>query len=69
MILRYCFYCRFHSIKEMDGQRWSHCSKENLWSKYTKCVMQTALESFLQRENSGGKRTFSALDHVYSDKD
>jgi hypothetical protein len=53
----------------MDGQRWSHCSKENLWSKYTKCVMQTALESFLQRENSGGKRTFSALDHVYSDKD
>jgi len=50
MLLRSFFKCRFHEIKESDGEQMSSCRRENCWSRYSKCVAMKALNSFLEHE-------------------
>ena len=69
MFLRCCVSCKYHNIKIEDGQKLSHCSKENCWSQYSKCILSKAMERFLVNENIHSQQEFSALAHVYSIKD
>lgn len=56
MIIGVCQNCEYHSIKWDDEGRKSHCSKENLWSIYTKCIMNIALSEFIEREKIRNQR-------------
>lgn len=69
MLLQCCIPCEYHEVKEEDGEQMSHCTKENCWSKYSKCVALMALDRFLDNERVDRHRRFSALEHVYSNED
>jgi hypothetical protein len=53
----------------MEGEeRHSHCSKENCWSRFSKCVTIQALERFLL-EQGMDRRPPSAIQLAYSIQD
>ncbi len=65
MILRSCLKCEFHEVRETEEGKMSHCTKENCWARYSKCVSIRALDRFLDQERLDATRRFSALEHVY----
>ncbi len=68
MLLRSCFVCQHHEIREEDEDRHSFCRKENCWSRYSKCVAQLAMQRFLEQERVESPRPFSAISHVYGEE-
>jgi hypothetical protein len=50
MIIGVCRDCEYHVIKWDQEEKKSHCSKENMWSIYTKCITNIALAQFIERE-------------------
>ncbi len=66
MLIRSCFSCKFHKIKQGENDKNSYCGKENCWSRYSKCVAIKALDRFLEQESSRPALSFSALDRFYS---
>ena len=66
MLIKSCFLCKYHEIKQVEKEQMSRCRRENCWSQYSKCVSIKALNRFLEQECSGDDRPFSALTHVYS---
>jgi len=51
MLIKSCFQCEFHEIKEEAKEQMSHCRRENCWSRYSKCVAMKALNRFLEQES------------------
>ena len=66
MLLRSCFPCAFHDVRQDGEARMSHCRKENCWSQYSKCVTLKALNKFLDEDRADCQRSFSALSHASS---
>jgi hypothetical protein len=51
MVIRFCTSCAFHEIRsDEEGNKKSHCGKENCWSMFSKCLSNQALRTFLERE-------------------
>ena len=50
MLIKTCFQCEFHNIKEAEEGPKSHCGKENCWSQFSKCLAKKALKRFLEQE-------------------
>jgi hypothetical protein len=69
MVLQCCIACEHHVVKLNGAKEMSHCTKENCWAKYSKCVALKALERFLNSEGVDRQRRFSALAHVYSNEE
>jgi hypothetical protein len=65
MLVESCLNCKYHEITNESNEQISRCLKENCYSRYSKCVAQKALNSFLNDESSRQNRPFSALDHLY----
>jgi len=51
MVIKACFSCEFHTLKEVEKGQKSHCQKENCWSEFSKCVAKKALKRFLEQES------------------
>jgi len=51
MLLKSCLNCSYHEITNELEEQTSHCSKENCYSRYTKCIAHKALTSFLKDES------------------
>jgi hypothetical protein len=58
MIVKTCLECKYHAVKMEDGEQTSHCSRENCWSRYSKCILSKALEIYL-KENSQSLERYS----------
>jgi hypothetical protein len=65
MILKGCISCQFHNVKVEEGEKMSHCSKENCWARFSKCVSLKALDKYLETEKADRQKPFSALSHLY----
>jgi len=50
MLIKTCFNCGFHKVKEDEKMQTSYCKKERCWSAHTHCITQKALERFLKEE-------------------
>jgi len=50
MLIKSCFDCKFHKVRDEDGSQSSYCGKESCWSVYTGCITQKAVERFLIEE-------------------
>jgi len=49
MILKCCSGCEYHGVVEIErGIMESRCGRENCFSRYSKCVLNKALEKFLK---------------------
>ncbi|MGQ9656039.1 MAG: hypothetical protein ACUVXD_18440 [Thermodesulfobacteriota bacterium] len=68
MLLRSCLICDHHEVRLEDEVRKSFCQKENCWSRYSKCVVQRALERFLEQDRVDAPSQFSAIAHVYGEQ-
>jgi len=66
MIIKVCLKCEFHEIKEEGKEEMSHCRRENVWSRYSKCVAQKALVRFLKEESSRSDPLSFTLGQTYS---
>lgn len=51
MIIKSCYGCKFHEIKEDAREKISYCRRENCWSRYSKCVATKALQWYLEKES------------------
>jgi hypothetical protein len=58
MIIKSCFQCEFHKVKQEEREQMSYCQKENCWSRFSKCVAKKALSMFLERECSKFARVY-----------
>ena len=58
MIIKSCFQCEFHKVKQEEREQMSYCQKENCWSRFSKCVAKKALYMFLERECSKFTRAY-----------
>jgi len=65
MLIKICFPCKYHGIRQGTEEKMSYCGKENCWSRYSKCIAIKALDRYLEQETSVSDRPFSALKHVY----
>ncbi len=63
MLLKSCLYCEYHEITDEWNEQTSRCSKENRYSRYSKCIAQKALNRFLKDESFRQDRSSSALAH------
>jgi hypothetical protein len=52
MLIKSCFQCKFHEIKQEKNEQMSHCQKENCWSRFSKCITNKALSRYLEQESS-----------------
>jgi len=52
MIIKTCIGCRYHLVKDNEDTQRSYCRKEALWSIYTKCIKQTALDILISAGSS-----------------
>ena len=50
MLIKACFECKFHKIKQDEGMQTSYCRKESCWARYSKCIELKAVERFLNEE-------------------
>lgn len=50
MLIKVCFKCEFHEIKQGEEAQRSYCQKEYCWSEYSDCITVKALERFLNEE-------------------
>ena len=51
MLIRACFDCEFHKIKQEERAQMSYCGKDNCWSAYSDCITLKALDRFLKDES------------------
>ena len=65
MLIKSCFQCKYHEIKQEGLEKISRCNKENCYAQYSKCIAGKALHTFLEQENSDRYKPFSAIDHIY----
>jgi hypothetical protein len=65
MLIRSCFQCKFHEIKEVNSERVSRCVRENCYSRYSKCIANKALDRYLEQESSKQNHPFPTLTHTY----
>ena len=65
MLIKTCFTCEFHEIKQSGNEKTSYCRRENCWSKFSKCISKKALSRFLEQESQERDRPFSAVTHFY----
>ena len=63
MLLKSCLNCSYHEITNEFGEQTSRCSKENCYSRYTKCIAYKALTSFL--EDEGIRQNRSLPEHAH----
>jgi hypothetical protein len=49
-VVRSCMMCPSHQVRDEEGVPSSHCSKENCWARFSKCLRYRALEAFLAKE-------------------
>jgi len=67
MLIKSCFPCKYHEIRQDAEEKNSHCGKENCWSRYSKCIAIKALERFLKQETlERDSHPFSATERFYS---
>ena len=66
MLLKSCLSCKYHEITNACEEQTSRCLRENCYARYSKCVVQKALEQFLCEDSSKQHKPFSALTHLYS---
>ena len=59
MLIKTCFQCEFHEVKQTEEKQMSYCSKENCWSEFSKCLSKHALKIFLERESEMEKELTS----------
>jgi len=59
MLIKTCLPCKYHVIKVEDHEPTSHCGKENCWARYSKCILNKALERYLKEESSLTDRFYS----------
>jgi len=52
MVIKSCFLCDFHEIKQDENGDMSYCGKENCWSHFSKCIAKKALTRFLEQEST-----------------
>jgi hypothetical protein len=52
MVMRSCFHCEFHEVKQEENEQMSHCQKDNCWSRFSKCVANKALSRYLEQKSS-----------------
>ena len=50
MLIKTCFECNFHKIKQDEEGERSFCRKEGCWSEHSDCIARKALERFLNEE-------------------
>jgi hypothetical protein len=50
MLIRTCFKCEFHGIREFEGTGKSYCKKEGCWAEFSDCIIKKAIERFLKEE-------------------
>jgi len=51
-IIKKCIGCEHHLVKDDNIKKVrSYCKKEGMWSRYTKCIKQAALEMFLKKKS------------------
>lgn len=67
-MLRSCLICDHHEIRLEEEVRKSFCNKENCWSRYSKCVVQRAVERFIEQDRVDAPSQFSAIAHVYGEE-
>ena len=51
-MIKSCFGCEYHMIKEEGREGTSYCQRENCWSRFSKCIDMKALERFLKQESA-----------------
>jgi len=61
MVIKSCFQCEFHIVKQEEKEQMSYCQKENCWSRFSKCVAKKALHKFLEQEGSKFDRQLSVI--------
>jgi hypothetical protein len=67
MLLKSCLNCSYHEITSEHKEQTSHCSKENCYSRYTKCIAHKAFTSFLKDESLRQNRRFPGNDRPLID--
>ncbi len=65
MLLKSCLNCRYHEITDEYNEVTSRCLRENCYSRYSKCIAQQALNTFLKDESIRDNRSFSGPTHLY----
>jgi hypothetical protein len=50
MLIKTCFQCKSHEVRQNEEERMSYCRKENCWSIYSHCMSKKALDRFLAEE-------------------
>ena len=65
MLIKSCFQCKYHEIRQEGLEKFSRCNKENCYAQYSKCIAGKALHTFLEQENSDRHKPFSAINHIY----
>ncbi len=50
MLIRACFKCKFHKVKQCEEAPMSYCQKECCWARFSKCITTKAVERFLNEE-------------------
>jgi hypothetical protein len=66
MLLKPCLNCKYHEITSEFDEEKSRCLKENCYARFSKCIAQKALETFLNEGSSRQDHPFSAIEHLYS---
>jgi hypothetical protein len=66
MLIKSCFDCKFHEIRQEGKEKISYCARENCYSRYSKCIADKALNRFLEQESGEHNRPFSAIERFYS---
>jgi hypothetical protein len=57
MLINPCLHCKFHEIKQNEEEeKISTCQRENCYSRFSKCIAEKALKTFLQKESSEHER-------------
>ena len=64
MLIKSCFDCKYHEIRQEALEKISRCARENCYAQYSKCIAGKALHTFLERENPDCHKTFYAIDPV-----
>jgi len=61
VVIKSCFFCELHEVKQEAKEQMSYCQKENCWCRFSKCIAKKALQRFLEEESSKLKQNLSAF--------
>ena len=65
MVIKSCFSCKFHEIRQEGNEKMSRCIKENCYSEFSKCIATKALNKFLEQDSLENSLPFSAINQFY----